>query len=570
MHRIGTGSSGTAQADELLAEGFPLEVTAEAATRYIERCRDVLESLGESASLPAVKLLTASVVAASQTVGETGIDEAHRALELAGMLEDEVARAYALVAHCVINATPDHNTERVEAAQEVLRIATEHAEPTLVQLGYLILLVALLERGEIRALDTQLLEAQAAAVDPDGTRGVDITLRYQCLRSILDGDTDLAERQAEAIFARANKDGTDAVALYTTQIGMIRWMQGRVDGAEERLLEARRRHPEQLLWPASLAWLWLLQGRYTSAEALLASLPDLEDIPRDQYWLATITVLAEIAIIHGPRSRAAHLHAMLAPHSHRLVPVGTGVGFWGTAARTVGLLEERLGMIDSARKHLEMAVQLSGRIGALAWLAEAQIELAEFALRHDMVDIASYELLAEAKATSRARGFAALERRAMYRPRIRVLGRFEVVSLEGTPARWTSRKARELLKMLVAARGVATSREVFMDVLWPDEDPGVLGNRFSVAVTVIRRSFDPERRLPTQHHLVTEGDSLRLDLDHLDIDLERFLTLAERSDETSRRAARALYVGEAFSDEPYASWPVLVRNHAARLREELG
>src|SRR5690606_24927548 len=115
----------------------------------------------------------------------------------------------------------------------------------------------------------------------------------------------------------------------------------------------------------------------------------------------------------------------------------------------------------------------------------------EFALRHDIADIPAYELLGEARVTSRARGFAMLERRAMHRPRICVLGGFDVVSLCGRRAQWSSRKARELLKMLVAARGVATSREVFMDALWPDEPPAKLGNRFSVALTVIRRALDP-------------------------------------------------------------------------------
>lgn len=76
--------------------------------------------------------------------------------------------------------------------------------------------------------------------------------------------------------------------------------------------------------------------------------------------------------------------------------------------------------------------------------------------------------------------------------------------------------------MLIAARGVASSREVLMDALWPGEEPSVLGNRFSVAVNVIRRALDPERLLSTQHHLVTEGDSVRLELDHAE-DLRRAL-----------------------------------------------
>lgn len=144
-----------------------------------------------------------------------------------------------------------------------------------------------------------------------------------------------------------------------------------------------------------------------------------------------------------------------------------------------------------------------------------------------------------------------------------------MTSLCGVRAEWTSNKARELLKMLVAARGVATSREVLMDVLWPGEYPEVLGNRFSVAVNVIRRALDPQRLLPTQHHVVTEGSSVRLELDHLDIDLERFLALAQGGDEASRAAARHLYRGDAFSADLYSDWAVSIRDHAKRLRDSL-
>src|SRR5690606_19523887 len=94
---------------------------------------------------------------------------------------------------------------------------------------------------------------------------------FHCLRSILDGDPVAAEHTAEALWAQARQHGTDGLALYTTQMGMIRWLQGRIDGIEEGFLAARREYPEQLLWTASLAWFWLTQGRRTSGEALLRS-----------------------------------------------------------------------------------------------------------------------------------------------------------------------------------------------------------------------------------------------------------------------------------------------------------
>lgn len=561
-------------AEELLTDGIPLGLSVLAAAEYAQECRNLLEQLGEQDSLLAIKLRAAALIVPSalrsaQSDLDAAIAEADDLSRDVQQSEGEVARGYALAAWGMTRPGPEHTLRRVRVAEEILDIAAQHEETNLIPIGYALLLTGLLEQGEIRSLDTELLERRTAYAALRERPYANPAVWFRCLRLILDGDAEGAERQAELLFEQSPRSGTVARALYTTQIGMIRWMQGRVDGAEEGFLAARREYPEQLLWPASLAWLWLLQGRKTSSETLLRSLPPPEEIPRDRYWLSTITVLAEIATLSGSRENALRLRELMRPFADHLVPVGIGVSFWGTAARTLGLLEERLGFLEDARGHLEQAVETSGRIGALAWHAEAQIELAEFALRHNIPEIPAYELLAEARATSESRGFPALAQRAMHRPRIRVLGGFEVVSLCGTRAEWTSRKARQLLKMLVAARGVPVAREVLMDVLWPGEAPAALSNRFSVTVNVIRRALDPGRMRPTQHHVVTEGDSIRLDTAHVDIDLERFLALARRQDETGRLAAKNLYRGAAFSEEPYADWAVEVRDHAAHMRRLL-
>lgn len=576
-HVVDRGApAGTAhqRAEKLLARGIPLDLTAAAAAAYARRCQALASELGPGESPLGIRVRSAALIApaalrSAQCELDAAVEEASRIQEAAERLGDPVGRAYALAAWGMARPAPEHTAGRVAAGHEILEVATRHDEPALVPVGYALLLPGLLEQGEIRSLDTALLQRRTEAAGLQDHPHANPVEWFRCLRLILDGDAEAAEQQATALLERSPQDETVARALHISQIGMIRWMQGRVDGAEDGFLTARREYPEQLLWPASLAWLWLLQGRQASAENLLATIPPPEEIPRDRYWLATLTVLAEVARFHGSRDRAERLRALLLPFAGHLVPVGVGVAFWGTAARTLGLLEERLGLLDDARAHLELAVETSGRIGALAWHAEAQIELAELAIRHELVDVPAQALLTEALTTSRARGFPALAERAMHRPRIRVLGGFEVVSLCGRRPEWTSRKARELLKMLVAAQGVATSREVFMEVLWPGTDPASLGNRFSVALNVIRRALDPQRLRPTQFYVVTDGDSVRLEASRLDIDLERFLALARRPDPTSRAAARQLYRGPAFSDEPYAEWAVDVRTHAEHLHDLL-
>ena len=68
---------------------------------------------------------------------------------------------------------------------------------------------------------------------------------------------------------------------------------------------------------------------------------------------------------------------------------------------------------------------------------------------------------------------------------VRTLGGFRV--LRGGVAvphqAWQSRKARDLLKILVAHRGAPVARDQLCEHLWPQVDPARAGNRLSVAVS---------------------------------------------------------------------------------------
>jgi len=169
---------------------------------------------------------------------------------------------------------------------------------------------------------------------------------------------------------------------------------------------------------------------------------------------------------------------------------------------------------------------------------------------------------------------AAVDAAAGQRVEIRVLGRFQV--RRGTCAvderEWQSRKARELVRVLVARRGRPMTREALAELLWPDEDPGQLANRLSVALATVRRVFDPTRVHPTSYFLRAEDGVVALDLAHLHIDVEDFLregtaALARRfvePEEAHRRLRRIVdeYPGEALAEDLYADWAIALRDEA--------
>jgi len=135
---------------------------------------------------------------------------------------------------------------------------------------------------------------------------------------------------------------------------------------------------------------------------------------------------------------------------------------------------------------------------------------------------------------------------------------------------WGSRKARDLVKLLVARRGAPVVRDEVAEMLWPD-DSDRSSRRLSVLLSTVRNVFDPDKSQPPDHYVATDHDTAWLVRDHVDIDVEQFLSEAAEgrrllSAGDTRKAARTLtdaasrYLGEFCSDDPYADW-------AAGLRE---
>jgi DNA-binding SARP family transcriptional activator/tetratricopeptide (TPR) repeat protein len=158
---------------------------------------------------------------------------------------------------------------------------------------------------------------------------------------------------------------------------------------------------------------------------------------------------------------------------------------------------------------------------------------------------------------------------------IRALGTFAVVrgGAPVGPREWQSRKARDLLKVLVVRRGRPTTREQLCELLWPDEDPAPLPNRLSVVLAVIRSVFDPHKRYGPDHFLRADRSAVALDLTNVQVDVEDFMTAAADARRTLERgdpdaalrsltAAESAYGGELLAEDPYADWATDLREEA--------
>jgi ATP/maltotriose-dependent transcriptional regulator MalT/DNA-binding SARP family transcriptional activator len=157
---------------------------------------------------------------------------------------------------------------------------------------------------------------------------------------------------------------------------------------------------------------------------------------------------------------------------------------------------------------------------------------------------------------------------------LRSLGGFEVLREERSVplAEWRSRKARDILKVLVGARGARVVREQLLDLFWPDTDPERSGPRLSVALSTIRAVLDPARAHPPDRYLGTDRSSAWLHREHLKIDIEDFLAAADEGirfrDADPQRArailarAEATYRGDFLGEDVYEDWAVATREQA--------
>ena len=295
--------------------------------------------------------------------------------------------------------------------------------------------------------------------------------------------------------------------------------------------------------------------------------------PGMAYVLALLAA-ADVALRGGDRARAAELAAGAATEAGaRRDRAGLAEALeLGAAAaedpeRARALAEEAIAIWRDIRSPFGEArtqLTLARMLGAAEGLALA--EAAEARLR---------ELGVRGPATAAATLLAEYSEVSVPTVAIESLSRFRLLR-DGAPVplgEWQSRKARDLLKMLVARRGRPTPRDVLMEALWPEGDPAKLANRLSVALSTLRSVLDPERRYDQDHFVSAGKDVLALETANLEIDVERFLAEASagfalRADGILARArgrlaaAEALYSGEFLEEDAYEDWAVPLREEA--------
>lgn len=155
--------------------------------------------------------------------------------------------------------------------------------------------------------------------------------------------------------------------------------------------------------------------------------------------------------------------------------------------------------------------------------------------------------------------------------RIECLGGFRVLR-DGKAVQlgeWPSKKARDLLKILVARRCRPVARVQLLDFLWPDQGESVASPRLSVALSTVRSVLDPEKRYSPDRFVGADRATIWLDGETTTVDVEGFLHDARGGLDTNNlpllRAAEAGYSGDFLEEDVYADWAAGMREEARAL-----
>ncbi len=344
------------------------------------------------------------------------------------------------------------------------------------------------------------------------------------------GDLALARAAYEEAVALAERSG-DLQGLVPAQAGLAQVLAGDEPRRARKLAEQAVGHgPGMGYVAAQLAagWVALARGERRQAARLAEEAARTARGRRDRVGMAT----------------ALELRAMAAPEPARELPrLREAAGIWVAVGNQVG----------QARNALAVA-RLEGADGVAAERAEARLRA----------------LGVRVRAEAGAGLLHAVAAPALAPVQVQALGGFRVLRA-GAPVgaeEWRSRKARDLLKLLIARRGRPTTRELAMETLWPGEVPERLSNRLSVALSTVRAVLDPERRFAPDRFVA--ADKHVLWLADLAVDVEEFLAAARAGLAAAGSdaavglltAAEAAYAGDFLEDDPYEDWAVPLREEA--------
>jgi DNA-binding SARP family transcriptional activator len=301
------------------------------------------------------------------------------AVAIATELGDPESRAYACSARRRVLWDAPHLAERVEVSTEMLTLARQIGNLELQLQAHAWLVVDLLERGDIDAVDAQTEAFDAGAHRLRQPLYEWNSILWRAMRALLAGSLDDADRLAsEALAAGGPAEAITASQYYAIQVLAIRRDQGRMAELEQAARRLVDDNPGRPAWRAALATLLCQERRLLEARAEFERLAanDFDDVPQDLDWMIAMTLLSDVCADLGDGDRAALLYSKLEPYANVNVVIGLAAVCLGSAESFLGKLAATMGRTDEAKRHFDRALEANSALGAPGCLARTQVDYA--------------------------------------------------------------------------------------------------------------------------------------------------------------------------------------------------
>jgi tetratricopeptide (TPR) repeat protein len=194
------------------------------------------------------------------------------------------------------------------------------------------------------------------------------------------------------------------------QLIILRREEARLGEIVKQIENLVDRYPAVSFWRATLGWAYAELGRETEAKRELDRLAAREfgNIPRDMFWLASMTAISETVAMLGEVAGARHVYRLLSPFGGRYV-VAFSVCF-GSVLRSLGCLAGTLALYDDATQHFEDALKANARLNSPPWVAHTEYGYARMLVARAGTDDRdrAFGLLDKAEKTARELGMKSL------------------------------------------------------------------------------------------------------------------------------------------------------------------
>ena len=317
----------------------------------------------EDGSLRARSLGLLAIFEPDQERREALIDDA---LAMAQRLGDEAIVGALYPNQLVVEWRPERAAHRARAAEEVVRVAAQHADHGALAWAYLHRIRDALQAGDIARADADLDRARPVAHATRRSHYRWFLMVSEAGRAAFAGRLEEAERLNDEALALNRQHGDDCYQEYTVHrlvLARLRWRPQDADAAALRGFAAR--YPQLPVWEAMLASLEWELGDVEAARrsVVLCAHDGFAAVVGSPDFLPAALCLAEAASGAAEPAHVEQLYELLLPHAAANPVLEQPVGDLGPGGAGLGLLAAADDRPQRRRRALRRRAAAGGGVG---------------------------------------------------------------------------------------------------------------------------------------------------------------------------------------------------------------